>query len=218
MIEQIDDPKIEFTAALYFLDGHYLFRHKAQGGWANKFVTAADVQAAFTGKEQDSGWLQAGIVRVGQNARGPFFVYSPPAQKAEIWLGDERLTVPLPRTVLLCVGAEAYLFALNETHFSATARALVAPFPNVDGDGRICWGRNAKPAADPARARQTWELFFAAPFNSDYMGNKCASEKTDVRVLLRGLAGKSKFPAAELLVHDRAQTIGEVINRILEVR
>jgi len=203
---------------LYFLDGHYLFRRKSADGWINKFVTAADVQAAFTGQEQDSSWLQAGVVRVGKTARGAFFVYSAPAQKAELWLGDERLSVPLPRTVLLCVGDEAYLFALNEIHFSPTARALIAPFPNVGSDGKICWGRNAKPVADPARARQMWELFFGSPFNHDYVGNKCVSEKDDVRVLLRGLAGKHKFPAAELLVHDRGQTIGGVIDRIVEVR
>lgn len=213
-----DEPKIKFDAALYFLDGQYLFRQKTEGGWSNKFVTAADVQAAFTGEEQDSGWLQAGVVRVGQTARGTFFVYSAPAQKADIWLGDERLTVPLPRTVLVGMGNDAYLFALNEIHFSPAAWALVAPFPNVSSDGKICWGRNARPSADAGRARRTWELFFEAPFNADHAESKCVSQKNDVRVLLRELAGKHEFPASELLVHDRGQTIGGMIDRILEVR
>lgn len=75
------DPAIEYQAALYFLDGHYLFRSRENQGWKFKFVTSDDVMAAFTSRERDSGWLPSGIVRAGSNKAGEWFVYSAPAQK-----------------------------------------------------------------------------------------------------------------------------------------
>lgn len=215
MIESIDDPKIRFEAALYFLDGHYLYRRRKGSTISSKFVTAADARAAFSGEESDSGWLPAGVVRAGSNPRGPFFVYSAPAQKTEIWLGEERLTIPLPRTVLIGNGRETWLFVLNAEHFLRDALALVAPFPNINDDGRICWGTSAAPNAAPGQARKIWELFFETVFNRDLAARKCESYPGNVGDLLRDLAkrGARKFPANELMTTGR--TIGAVVDQIL---
>jgi hypothetical protein len=194
------DPKIDYDAALYFLDGHYLFRQKRRTGWVSKFVTAEDVRAAFTGQENDSGWLPAGIVRAGTSKAGKWFVYSAPTQKATIQFeGDEApIKIPLPRTLLVGVGANYYLWALTGEHFEPGAIAHAAPFPNVHGDGRICWGAATPPRADPEKARGVWKLFFETPFNNHLIDRKSKAHPEDVRSQLRALEGKREYPTNDL--------------------
>src|SRR3990172_12237915 len=210
------DPKINFLAALYFLDGHYLLRYGEDGKQISKFVRATDVRAAFNGRDIDSGWIPAGVVRWGENARGPWFVSTPPAQLVNIWLGETLLNIPVPRTVFFVNGDSAHMFALASSHFGATEPCYRAPFPNIRyDDGRICWGSNKRPAADPNQARAGWNLFFEAPFNQDHAGEKCKSYPRDVRELLSylGEMKEKKFPIKEL-VQDR-ETIGQKIETLL---
>src|SRR3972149_4823107 len=96
VIAPLQDPAIDYQAALYFLDGHFLFRSRERGGGQSKFVTIADVQAGFCGEEQDAGWLPAGVVRAGSNKAGKWFVYSAPAQKASIRFDGEDQAFKIP--------------------------------------------------------------------------------------------------------------------------
>jgi hypothetical protein len=218
-LEPIDDPAIVFDAALYFLDGHFLYRRRTPSGIKNKFVTVVDVAAAFTGQEADSGYLAAGVVRVGSNAGGKFYVYSAPEQQVEVIIPDhaDPVKIPIPRTVLVAASGQYYLFAMAEKYFGADEAAYHAPFPNIYPDGRICWGQNSVPAVDPADARQIWNLFFEAPFNHDLAGKKMRSNMSDVLVPLAGLIGKKTFPARELVAFDNRRTIGSVISNLLRL-
>lgn len=217
MIEPVELPAFPVQGILYFLDGHYLFRYdNGQGGWTSKFVTSLDVSAAFSAKEQDTGWLPAGVVRTGANARGPWVVYSAPPQKIDLLAGSEVLTVPIPRTVMVCTAANHYLWALQTKHFDPDARAYNAPFPNVYADGHICWGQNAAPEVDPGQARKAWELFFATPFNTDLSNNKSRSHRDNVTGLLRRLAEERKraYPVDDLM--PVGDSIGSLVARAIE--
>lgn len=196
------DPAIAYDAALYFLDGHYLFRSREQAGWKSKFVTSADVLAAFTGKETDSGWWPAGIVRAGTSKSGGWFVYSAPAQKAAISFDGqpESVKIPLPRTVLVGIGSSYYLWALKAERFDRNAVAYAAPFPNVHSDGKVCWGASTPPRAAPDKAREVWELFFSTPFSDHLVDRKSKAHPGDVRIELRELAGKREYPVDDLLM------------------
>lgn len=186
--------------ALYFLDGHYLFRYGDGKKIRSKFVTSKDLAAAFSQTEQDTGWITPGIVRMGSCTRGTWSVYSAPEQKVTIGLSEaESLEIPIPRTVWLGIEDAHFVWALKDRRFEPGAQAYHAPFPNVHPDGRICWGQNRIPKADPKKVRGIFELFFGSLFNGDLVGNKSASQPNDVRIALRELAEKK---ARGYPVHD----------------
>jgi hypothetical protein len=206
MIDVPPKPDYPIRAALYFVEGgHYIFRSFEGASRVDadvaKFVRATDVAAAFSGHEEDTGWMPAGVARMGHSSSGPWFVYSAPAQKVDVILGsgDAPVRVPIPRTILIGIGMTYYLYAQTKSHLEAWNNVFLAPFPNVYPDGRICWGRNMPPEAQAEKARNVWELFFEAPFNGDLAGQKCRSYPNDVRELLRIWKGKNKFPNDELI-------------------
>jgi hypothetical protein len=217
VITFVETPPFTTNGILYFLDGHYLFRYPKDGAMVSKFVTAADVAAAFSRSEQDTGWLPAGVVRTGSNVKGPWFVYSAPEQKREIWIDqDEQITVPIPRTVLLGIGGTYYLWALAGKHFNAIELAYRAPFPNIYPNGKICWGTNTPPAANAQTAREVWDLFFKSPFNGDLATTKSISHPNDVRAKLRELAGTRNYPLKDLVDIDHRRTIGSLVDQMLK--
>lgn len=225
---QISDPNFRVLAALYFLPGgHYIFRQttspdKNKKSSISKFVTANDVAAAFTNTEIDTGWMPAGVVRYGHEARGRWFVYSPPAQKIHITLAavddgvsEQQITVPVPRTVMLGVGQEYYLWCIKTKHFEHDAVIFNAPFPNLYPDGKICWGNNTAPDADPKSARLAWELFFSTPFNNHLVNGKSHSQRNDVRRLLRQMDGKNAWPADEWVNIRGAKTVTDALHEVV---
>jgi len=224
VLSPVVDPPFNYLAALYFLDsGHLLYRRPLSGGgYQSKFVSLVDAAAAFTQKDIDTGWLPAGVVRWGTCSEGEYFVYSAPAQKVTLAMtkaGDDPqdLTVPIPRTVLLGVGATYYLWAVQTKVFDPNADAFHAPFPNVYDDGHICWGQNRPGPAAPMSARKVWELFFGSLFNQDLAAGK--SQKLDnACTLLRTLHGQKagKFPNADLVPVNKS--IRLLIEHILESR
>jgi PRTRC genetic system protein B len=209
------------ASALMLVNEQLLFvEQNERGGWTSKFITSQDARAAFSGVEEDSGWLPAGVVRVGTNASGPWCVYSTPAQRVDVLFhGDEQVyNIPLPRLVLLGGNGKYYLWALKTEHFDQTATACAAPFPNTYSDGSICWGSNTPPAIDPGKMRKVWDLFFGSQFNEHLVENKSRENKNDVGVVLRALASKKakKYPLADLA--GTQQSIAATIDRILRVR
>jgi hypothetical protein len=219
MINLPDEPKINYKAALYLLEGHYLLRYPKDGSLVSKFIRASDVSAAFSQREADSGWFPSGVIRAGENVKGPWYVYSVPARKIGLEIFDDqiKLLVPypvdIPCTVLIGTGSQHYLFALNIDEFSPSSEAFRAPFPNVNsGTGKICWGQNGRIDSVPAMAIKTWNLFFESPFNRDLSEKCCKSHPNDVRVLLRELSIKKarNFPKNELV--STGKTIGEWVD------
>ena len=209
--------KLVSKAALYFLEGQYLFRYKDQDeGIISKYVTPEDLAAAFTMKESDSGWMPAGVVRSGTNKNGKWYVYSAPAQKAEIIIDpDEKLTFPIPRTVLLGVGNKNYLWVIKSKYFDPEAEAFYAPFPNVYCDAEICWGNSQREKSSVQIARETWNLFFSSRFNKDYSDGKSEKNKKNIVEVLREISSSSmkKYPEYDLV--SVKKTIGSVIDEII---
>ena len=186
-------------ASLHFLkSGDYLLVDHERGG-ANKFLAAPSVMAAFTSFGRDSGWMPAGLVRHGLGVSGVFYVYSAPAQKVQIALNGQAVTVPIPRTVMLHYDQVVWFWSIKTSSFELDAEAFQAPFSNLYEDGHVCWGQNKAPQADPAHARNNWELFFGTGFNHDLGQRKSVSHPQDVTELLAGLDGKNSFPLGDLV-------------------
>lgn len=174
-------------AALYLTDlGHYLLKYKsdqASGAVAVKNLREAEVRAAFTGLNADTGWVHPGMVRVGNSATGPFFVFYQPRVLREIQFVDGlSMNFYMPATMLIGAKDEFYLFALAKTNsFAKEEKLFHAPFPNVHSDGKICWGSNEKPKVDPSKAYQIWNFFFESPFNGELADGKSKEFPKDVR-------------------------------------
>jgi PRTRC genetic system protein B len=217
------EEKFDYLAALYFLeDGHYLFRYR--GGHStveSKFVTAADVKAAFSHAETDSGWIDPGIVRCGYGPQGNWFVQFLPMQRIEITLaGISWMAVPVPPLVLYGYGRTYGLFALKSKHFSPGAQVFAAPFPNVNArDGKICWGNNTPPEANTNTSQQAWKLFLEAPFTEHTIEGKSKKYPADIRPMLKELAEKSAgaYPLGDLvLVRNYRNTVESLLHDILK--
>jgi len=213
-----NEPSFTANAELYFLPaGHFLFRRRTETGVESKFVTLADVAAAFTQVEQDSGWIPAGVQRHGFNKNGNWFVYWRPAQIVTITLDEgnryDKLTIPIPVTVMIGDGRRFHLFASNG-EFSPGAPVFRAPFPNIHEDHSICWGNNTPADAKPESAAAAWNLFFTAPFNNHLVEGKSKKRKKDVREALRSLNGKRRYPVGDLIA-DRSGTIGKLVSRVI---
>lgn len=200
-ISAIQDPKFEVRGTLYFLEAQYLFRWMENGSLRTKFLSSLDLAAAFNQTEQDTGWMPAGVVRAGNCAKGAWYVYSSPEQKVTVTLdpGEEPVTIPIPRLVMMGIGATYYLWAVKGVHFNPDEPAYKAPFPNVYSDGRICWGANSPGPVAPKAARGIWDLFFSAPFNKDLVDGKSKTDPDDVRKALHRLADKNRYPVGDLL-------------------
>ena len=204
--QQIMADPIEAHGILYFLPaGHFLWRWSEKGAWESKFVTIEDVAASLANVENDSGWLGEGVIRAGHSARGDWFVYTAPAQKIMLTLVSPEqsiaVTIPIPTTVLIGVGPAYYLYAAQETIVTPRSNLYHAPFPNVYGNGRICWGQNHRPAAHPSRAKAVWKLFFETPFNSHLASGKSLACAKNVTEQLRWLSNNHtrKYPLADLV-------------------
>lgn len=210
---------IQAEGVLYFLDGgHFLFKYLKDETWQSKFVTIDDVAAALANVENDSGWLGEGILRAGRCAQGEWFVYTEPAQKITIQVTTSdlaQITIPIPATILIGVGHKYFLYALNG-FAKPNAPLYHAPFPNVYGHGRICWGSNRPPAAHHKHAKTVWNMFFQTPFNTHLAGQKSQAYKGNVMEQLVKLsnAHAEEYPLDDML--NTYLSLDDGVKRILE--
>lgn len=218
-LEAMYDPQrpVQADAALYFLpDGHFMLSHLDGGhGLITKFLAPEDVAAAMSSQTKDSGWLGEGIMRAGRGQRGDWFVYRVPAWKLTLHLTTLRpgpITIPIPATVLIGVGPSYYLFAAKDSQVTPRSQIFKAPFPNIYSNGRICWGNNQRPPANPLKAASVWKLFFETPFNNHLSNGKSESCDKDVNEKLVQLADSHarQYPARDLV------RIGATLERAVE--
>ena len=189
-------------AALFFLDGQYLFTYDGDGAVHSKFVSPAAVRQAFAGEPVDSGWLPEGVIRWGSGSRGTWMVrYHAPAVYRVIIEGERSFRVPMPPLIWFGQKTHYYIWAVKGKSFDPKAQLYRAPLPNVNLNGLICFGKNAHPDVAKGGFDKTWRTFWEAPFNGDHANTKSHAHKKDVREQLRAVA-KSKektYPSTDLV-------------------
>ena len=91
------------NAAVYFVReaGEYIFAVRKDDRTISKFLRPADVKAAFTHQETDTGWIGANVVRIGSSSRGSWFIYRRGAERIPICFdGDQKqYLIPIPPTI-----------------------------------------------------------------------------------------------------------------------
>ncbi|MFN7970809.1 MAG: hypothetical protein U0166_00405 [Acidobacteriota bacterium] len=154
-------------ATLVIRDGQYELRSRgAKGAERSKFLSPEDVAAAFRDEPTDSGWIPAGIVRLGRSGGRGFAVgWFPPRRhtcgfvRHEGKESLEALMVPLPAMVFAGHGREHAVWAIKEDAFDPRAAACHTPTPNVYEGGAVCWGVNTPPPASAGSLATAFELF-----------------------------------------------------------
>src|SRR6266508_6189702 len=199
----------EAVASISFLKTRELmFTWQQDDKIQSKLITNEAAFLAFKeGHQQDTGWLPAGVLRAGSNARGEWVVYTARAQMIDIVTDkSEKLRVPIPATLFMGWGPRYYLWALPNKRFNKKLPVFKAPYPNVYDNGRICWGSHRPAKVTPSNIKSTWTLFFGTVFNNHIASHKTKSYAANVLDLLRKLsvAKKKTFPADELVWTSRS--------------
>lgn len=193
----------ETIASISFLKTRELmFTWQQDDRIQSKLITNEAAFLAFKeGHQQDTGWLPAGVLRAGSNARGEWVVYTARAQLIDILTDKgEKLRVPIPATLFMGWGSRYYLWALPNKKFDKKLAVYKAPFPNIYDNGRICWGSHKVPKVSVINIERVWQMFFGTAFNEHIAAKKCRSHPDNVLDLLRRLSreGAATFPFKEL--------------------
>lgn len=200
---------------LIFLEGQYLF-YWFENGRANfKLVSSTSVRAAFSQEPIDSGWLPKNIIRCGLSVHGSWAIKFIPPQKFELTIDNKSILVPLPSLIFLGIGTDYNIWAIKETEFSANAKIFHAPLPNIDYDGKICFGSNIMPDATPTGIEQAWHLFVESSFTSHLIQGKSKEFRDDIREKL--MQKFDVYPLADL-VQYQAVTITSEIEELLGIK
>lgn len=212
-------PPADAHAALFFLEGQYQLNWREGSIERTKFLTPAQIGKAFSVRDVfDSGWLGPGILRFALLAKKKQKILSVlPSRRRKIFITDPRsaeeretdgnstqdsileLEIPLPTLLLLGCGNSYYLWATLDKTVSEKSKMSAAPFPNLDSDGSICFGKNIKPECSLERLETVWRLILDSPFNNHHTANRCQSHPGDARKLLLELNGKKTFPKNALI-------------------
>lgn len=216
------------TGALYFTDqGHFIFKYKEMNSWqstpvdnhtVSKSIREPEVAAAFSHIGSDSGYLQNGVIRVGNNSQGAWFVFvKKPAKYTIEIIGKGKMTIPVPLLVLIGAKGLFNIYAIAAKEFSPDAIAYNAPFPNVNSTGWICWGTgNKPPKATANKANEVMDLFFKSPFNNDLRNGKSKSCPDDITLKYPLITNKDQYPVKDLVSMNRS--IGRVIDEQIQDR
>ena len=209
-------------AALFFFDGQYQFVARSGRRDSVKFLGPQAVRAAFASERLDSGWIRPEIVRSGSVASGPFAVAFLTARKREIIVapsGEEPfvLTVPVPPIVAVGSGASLSLFAVRENTFDPNAKAHYAPFPNLFGDAKVCWGANTAAPVDHTAIVAAVDLYFSSPFNLNEAARRSRAYPANVVEQLARLARRRarSYPVNDLVRVPNTGSVGAVVDRIV---
>jgi PRTRC genetic system protein B len=183
---------------LYFIGGQLLFEHhNAQGAVVRKCLAPKAARQAFTLEQTDSGWLSPRTIRIGENERGSWVIQRYDPARYRITL-EEALPIPgqtfprrtlhvwLPGMIFLGSHKDYYIWAYKAWKESATT-LYRTPVPNIQTNGKICFGDNHPSRAATDTIDTTWSLFWRSPFNHDLVAGKSQRYPDSILTLLARL-------------------------------
>lgn len=209
-------------AALYFVEGQYLFHTRGEKEEETKYLAPALVRQAFLLEPTDSGWLAAETVRWGVCGRGEYVVnFYAPARYELLMRRDDgqaeiTLTVPLPGLVFAGLDRSWYVWVIRGKQFSPDLELFQAPLPNVGDTGVICFGENRHPEVGQHGAQMAWRLFITSAFNSHHADGKSHAYPENILFQLSALADNNatRYPLKDLV--SMHCTVSEAVRRLIE--
>lgn len=209
-------------AALYFVEGQYLFHTRSDRDEEVKYLSPAAVRQALLLEPVDSGWLSAETVRWGMGIRGEYVVsFHTPARYKLLVRGSDDvteavLTVPLPGFIFAGLDQSWYVRAVKAERFSPDLELFHAPLPNVSTSGLICFGQNWHPKAGKDDAHAAWQLFITSAFNSHHADGKSREYPQNILYRLYALSARNarRYPFSDLVSLNC--TVSEAVQRLIE--
>ena len=187
-----------------------------------KALSVESINQAFADAPVTSGWLPAQAWHWGRGMTGEWIVLLFPAEIHSLSLindlnefpdgGVVEVKVPLPPLVFGGIGSCYYVWALGKGELSPQAMAFHAPLPNVDADGKICFGKNELPIAASSTIVEAWQIFLATPFNDHIVQGKSQEHPDDVR---QQLVAVSRGRARRYPLYDLSPT-GRTIQSLIQ--
>jgi PRTRC genetic system protein B len=171
-----------------------------EGGTASYPISLSDLAAVLADVPVSSGLLPANTLfwqrREGEAYLGVYV----PGRRWDVLVGGRQLTIPLPPLVFTGRGSRYAVYALKERPQDGHCRLYHAPCPNVHLHGAICQGSAPFPTCAPETIVPALHLFLeGSGFNGDLAQGKCRSHPKNVLALWEEVAGKKRFPLAELV-------------------
>lgn len=199
-------PENAHAALVFTEDGQIIWCSQDRRGIQRKGISPETVGSVFANAPVWSGFLPADVWSWGKSDGAEWVALLKPAQVQTLLLDEEKiiapLQVPLPPLVFAGRGLDYYIWAAAGERWNREpdAPAFHAPFPNVDANGRICFGANLLPPAATDSIHVAWEIFLNSPFSSHTTAQKSKQFPDDVRQLWRALAEQhaDNFPYADL--------------------
>lgn len=209
-------------AALFFVEGQYLFHTRGEKGEETKYLSPAAIKQAFMLEAVDSGWLPCEAVRWGTCGRGSYIVsFFAPARRTLLIHSDDdlsetSLTVPLPGLVFVGLDQSWYIWAVRARKFSPDLELFHTPLPNIGQTGLICFGANQHPEVVRHGNQAAWELFISSAFNSHHADGKSLEYPQNILFRLHSLSTKkaARYPVRDLV--SLRCTVNEAVRRLIE--
>lgn len=211
-------PENAHAALVFTTDGQIIWCSQDHRGIQRKGISPETVGGVFANAPVWSGFLPADVWCWGKSDGAEWVAIVVPAQIQTLLLiaekEIERVTVPLPPLIFAGRRMDYYIWAMATENWNREpdAPAYHAPFPNVDAEGRICFGANILPPASTQTIHAAWEIFLNSPFSDHTIANKSKQSPDDVRRMWRALSEQNaeSFPYADL------QSLGGSIGWTLE--
>jgi PRTRC genetic system protein B len=231
MITQTKTSKLDYQspaaaaladAALYFVEGQYLFHHRSDKDEEVKYLSPSVVRQAFLLESVDSGWLSAEAVRWGTGSRGEYVIsFYRPARfellvRASEDVAEMIMTVPLPGMIFAGCNQTWFVWSVKAHRFSPDLELFHAPLPNVAANGLICFGQNQHPSVNQDGAHAAWQLFINSAFNTHHVDGKSHEFPQDILLRLASLSARKarRYPLRDLV--SLGCTVGDAARSLIE--
>lgn len=211
-------PENAHAALVFTADGQIIWCSQDRRGIQRKGMSPETVGSVFANAPVWSGFLPTDVWSWGKSDGAEWVALIVPAQVQTLLLTDEkeveRFIVPLPPLVFAGRRLDYYIWAAGAEKWNRepNAPAYHAPFPNVDIEGKICFGSNILPPASTQAIHAAWDIFLKSPFNDHSTANKSKLYPDDVRRMWRALSDQN----AECYPYDDLQSLGGSIGWALE--
>ena len=168
----------------------------------------------------DTGILSENTILLRQEGVKKTIVEYRPAQKTGLFVegSETAIRIPLPPLVLIRTSQQQqpdYQFFAVKQRPTLTSELFVAPFPNVNSHGSICWGtvRQVHDQASSAALTHDWAVLLGSPFGDHSCSSKSKKFPRDIRRQWMALEQRKarRYPVSDLVSAKTtlAQVLGE---------
>ena len=168
----------------------------------------------------DTGILSENTILVRQEGVKKTIVEYRPAQKTGLFVegSETAIRIPLPPLLLIRTSQQQqpdYQFFAVKQRPTLTSELFVAPFPNVNAQGNICWGtvRQVREQESSAALTHDWAVLLGSPFGDHSCSNKSKKFPRDIRQHWIALEQHQarRYPLSDLISAKTtlAQVLGE---------